>query len=138
MRAAVPETPAQGSWEEPLPIDLLPLPAAARPPAESMAQDIAALAREASAHDGEREALAIALEWPAEGAPPLPEERAVRPWLGWTTLAGALVLAVAAAAIALSLAPRDAPPLRKPASDTLKMERQLSLPRTAHGAGAGP
>jgi hypothetical protein len=136
-RIGASELDSEPVWDEPLPPELQPLPSPASPPPEAMAHDIEALAREARAHDGDREALAIALEWPADAAA-LDERRAMRSWFGWIALASALALAGVAAAIAVALAPRERAPARKPAAEILKLERQLSIPRSAQGAGAGP
>ena len=55
--------------------------------------------------------------------------RRARPWMGWMALAGALVMAGVAAAIAVTLAPSDAQPFRQPPSgEGLKLDKQLSLP----------
>jgi len=121
--------PSLDEFDDPLPPDLQPLLPAAPPPLEAMEHDIEALAQEARSRDEAREALALALEWPAQAR--IENADAARAWRGWVALVAALVLASAAAAIAMALAPRDiAPGAATPGSD-LKIERQLSLPRAS-------
>ena len=101
-------------------------------PAEALEQDIEALAREAKARDDDREALAIALEWPDETGGKL---AAGRPrWMGWAALGAALLLAAVAAAIAVSFAPPEGllqPRLPLPGKEGLKLDKQLSMPQRA-------
>ena len=101
-------------------------------PAEALEHDIEALAREAKARDDDREALAIALEWPEETGGQL---AAGRPrWMGWAALGAALLLAAVAAAIAVSFAPPEEllqPSVPLPDKEGLKLEKQLSMPRHA-------
>jgi hypothetical protein len=133
LRIAAAQPARDDEWDDPLPADMQPLPDPEGAKPASMADDIEALAREARAHDDEREALAIALEWPATAAL---RKRRVGSWVGWAVFAAVLILA-GVAAIAV-LAPRDRAPLSKPQNETLKLERQLSMPPNPRGAGAGP
>lgn len=100
---------------------------------EALEQDIEALAREATARDDAREALAIALEWPEEKDEPRDAGR--RRWMGWLALAAAILLAAVAAAIAVSMAPEESlqAPLPSSVDEGLRMERQLSVPAGPQG-----
>jgi len=97
---------------------------------EDLESGVQALAREAIRRDGAREAMAVTLDWPRGEAAGEPEGRPAS-WRGWMALAAAIVLAMAAAAIAILLSPRDTRPVPlPPATDGsgLRIERHLSHP----------
>lgn len=131
-RSAVATERCGGAFDEPLPLpaDLQPAALPSVPRQQTLDHDIEALAREAQARDGAREALAIALEWP-DDASGRRRDRGRRRWIG---LGLVVVLAGAAAAIAFALAPDDAPAGK--AQGDLKLERQLQPPRASSPGAA--